>query len=191
MFGATIQINKTTGVDLKQIPTEELFEELVIRAFIIAPPMGTNIPGSIGGEDLRARVQSMLMSVNDFRFAKRDPFELEEVMKKTSTILVNNMTDLELKNTIDKVGNSLVSYLDAQKQPAGGIFSRQVYPKEIMDMINAFMDFIKRNNIPEVSSYDRFKPIYEKFIAVTPNADKIIGEDTVGFFNKLQQAGLK
>lgn len=191
MFGTTIQINKTTGVDLKQIPTEELFEELVIRAFIIAPPMGTNMPGSIGGEDLRARVQSMLMSVNEFRFAKRDPFELEEVMEKASTILVNNMTDLELKNTIDKVGNSLISYLDAQKQPSGGIFSRQIYSKDMMDMMQAFIDFVDGLKIPSVDSYDRFKPIYERFITVVPNADKIIGEDTVGFFNKVKQAGLK
>ena len=190
MFGATIQINKTVGVNLKQVPTEELFEELVIRAFILAPPMGANMPGSVEGEDLRARIQTMLMSVNEFRFAKRDPFELEEVMKKTASILVNKMTDIELKQTIDKVGNSLVTYLDVKNQPAGGIFSRQVYSKELTDIINEFKEFVKKLNITEVTSYDRFKPIYEKFLEVRPKADKIIGDDAIGFFNIMKQAGL-
>lgn len=178
-------INQQQQIDLANVPTDKLFEELIIRAFMITPPMGSS-----EGEDLRARVQSMITSVSDYRFAKRDPFELEEIMKKVTNILIGHMSDVDLKSTIDKLGSSFVNYLDAKNQQSG-IFSRNIMTTDLMEMINLFIDFVHKNNIPSVNSYDRFKPIYEKFIAVTPKADQIIGEDVVGFFNKLQQAGLK
>lgn len=180
MFGQ----NKPQQVDLSTISTPDLLEELLIRGLIIAPE------NSEDGEDLRARLQSTLNAVAEFRFAKRDPFELEELFGKTIEIAVSNMPDTDLKLTLDKIGGSLVKYLNISKN-ASGIYSRNIYAADLMDMIKRFIEFVTQNNIPSVTSYDRFKPIYEKFIAITPNADQIIGEDTMGFFNKVKQAGLK
>lgn len=179
MFGQQKQ-----PVDLSTITTPELLEELLIRGLIIAPE------NSEDGEDLRARLQSTLNAVSEYRFAKRDPFEMQELFSKTVEIAVSNMPDPDLKLTLDKIGGSLVKYLNISKN-ANGIYSRNIYASDLMEMIRKFLEFVTQNNIPSVNTYDRFKPIYEKFIAITPNADNIIGEDTMGFFNKLKQAGLK
>lgn len=141
----------------------------------------------VNEENTLARVAALVKSIDNRRFDGDDCFELKEVLHNAIDEIIDNLDNNDfddlLKAIVSLGGNSRrrVDIRDIERSSRRNKSKSSV--KDFDKVANAFDAFLSDNTYGKISTYDRFKPVFEKFIQVYPDYDGLV----VGKLNEFYQ----
>lgn len=136
-------------------------------------------------ENVRARLESMASSIKDDRFDADDCFELEEIFSYCVKSMIEALDDDDFNDVINSCLREIGSRTRVKELDRGSTSSKDKESK-YRSAVADFVKFLKNNSYGTIADFDRFKPIYEKFVQINEEVDLLVKEDLVGFFKVFQ-----
>ena len=140
---------------------------------------------AIDRENVRARLESLAISVRDNRFDADDCFELEEIFKHGVKSMLDALDDDDFNDLVNICLREIGSRSRVIEIDRGG--SSKDKEVKYRSAVAEFIKFLKNNSYGVIADFDRFKPIYEKFVQINEDIDTLVKEDLLGFFKVFQE----
>lgn len=153
--------------------TNELLESILLAGVAIEK------------ENVRARLEAIAASIKDDRFDADDCFELEEVFVYCVKSMLEKLDDDDFSDLVNLCLREVGARTRVKELDRGTTKERDKEAK-YRSAVADFRKFLKNNSYGVIADFDRFKPIYEKFVQINEEVDNLVKEDLLGFFKVFQ-----
>lgn len=135
---------------------------------------------AVDKDNTEARLKALAYSIKGERFDADDCFELDEIIQHGVKAVLDSIPDRDFNDFIGYCLES-VGYRNKLKD-----IERTKEGEKYRAAVNSFKTFLKNNSYGTIADYDRFKPIYEKFVQINEDIDSLVGDDILTFFKEFQ-----
>lgn len=149
----------------------ELLESLVILGIVLDK------------ENVKARLQGLASSIKDDRFDADDCFELKEIILYAAEVAIEELDDTDFNRLVNSCLMEVGSRSRVRESDRGSKDKTSKY----RGAVSSFIKFLNNNSYGKIADFDRFKPIYEKFVQINEDVDNIVKDDITGFFKVFQE----
>lgn len=139
---------------------------------------------AVDRDNSRARLEALARSIKDERFDADDCFELEEIFQHSVKVMLEALSDDDFNDLVNSCLREIGSRARVTELDRGG--SSKDKELKYRAAVADFIKFLKNNSYGAIADFDRFKPIYEKFVQINEEVDNLVKEDLLGFFKVFQ-----